>query len=223
MKFPFLASVLLFLLVLHHNLRKSKKIGKKQEASFWEKEYQANTTRKQPMDDLEFLQFPAEEFFPLTLLSGKNPADFFSAVPEVKEILPQLLSLSDKKCVNLCRYTNTDLKLKYGIANFNLLSEYDENYLRLITLLHAYGNCYFKAGHDKAAQKIFEYAVSIGSDISDTYILLSKIYENSKDTDSFQKIIQEAKKLPESRKNAIFRKWKESGLSDDWLHFLSEM
>ena len=64
MKFPFLASVVIFLLVLHHNLNKSKKIGKRQKDSYWKKEYEANTARKQPMDDLVFLSFPAEDFFP---------------------------------------------------------------------------------------------------------------------------------------------------------------
>ena len=222
MKFPFLASVVIFLLVLHHNLRKSKKIGKKQETSFWEKENLANTTRKQPLDDLVFLPFSAEEFFPLTLLSGKNVGEFFASCPEVKEIMPGLISLSDKKIVNLNGITNTDLKLKYGIANFNLLSEYDENYIQLVSLLHSYGSCYYRTGHMDAALKIFEYAVSLGSDVSDTYLFLSKIYQERNENTSLHKMIQEVEKLPKSRKKVIFRKLKESGLSDDLLHSLSE-
>ena len=63
MKFPFLASVVIFMVVLHHNLRKGKKIGKRQEDSFWKKEYEANTTRKQPLDDLQFITFQLQSIF----------------------------------------------------------------------------------------------------------------------------------------------------------------
>ena len=215
MKFPFLASVVIFLLVLHHNLNRSKKIGKRQKDSYWKKEYEANTARKQPMDDLVFLSFPAEDFFPLTLLPPNKVADFFTSFPQVREILPRLLELSEAKIVNLSQYTNTELKLKYGIANFALLSDYDENYISLLSLLHQYGVCYYEGGFWREALNIFSYAISIGSDGSETFILALKICHELGEKELFDHILSQANTLSEPRKNIIFRKLKESGLYND--------
>ena len=215
MNFPFLASVLIFLLVLHHNLRKGKKIGKKQEDSFWKKEYEANTTRKQSLNDLNYITFPANDFFPLSLLPSDKVGDFLSSYPQIKEILPRFLELSEAKIVNLSSYTNTDLKFKYGVANFNLLSSYDENYLALISLLHQYGVCYYEAGYKESALKIFSYAISIGSDVSETFITAVKLCKETENEPLLDTILQQASCLLEHRKNIIFRKLKESGLSDD--------
>ena len=211
MKFPFLASTIIFLLVLHHNLNKGKRIEKKQEDSFWKKEYEANTTRKQPLNDLDFITFSAEEFFPLNLLEQNQVSDFLSHNPQVKDILPRFLALSNEKIVNLSTYSNTDLKLKYGIANFNLLAQYDENYLELISLLHQYGAAYYHSCHLTQALTIFEYAISIGSDISDTFLLAAKIYQKQ-DTSSLAKLYSSIDKLSQSRKNIILRKLTEEGV-----------
>lgn len=215
MKFPFLASVVIFMVVLHHNLRKGKKIGKRQEDSFWKKEYEANTTRKQPLDDLQFITFSASEYIPVHLLSPHEVSDFFASFPQLKEILPSLLNLSEAKIVNLTDYTNTDLKLKYGVANFNLLSEYDENYLSLISYLHQYGQCYYEAGFYEQALTIFSYAISIGSDSTETFILSLKCCNTLGKDEQFREIIEKAKLLSSHRKNIIFRKLKESGLYND--------
>lgn len=215
MNFPFLASVVIFLLVLHHNLRKGKKIEKKQENSFWKREYEANTTRKQSLEDLIYISFSADEFFPLSLLPSKEVGKFFSAYPQVKEILPRLLELSESKIVNLSSYTNTDLKFKYGVANFNLLSAYDENYLSLVSLLNQYGIYYYEAGYKESALKIFTYAISIGSDISETFITAAKLCKEMEDPALFHHLLEQASCLSERRKNIIFRKLKESGLSVD--------
>ena len=215
MKFPFLASVVIFLLVLHHNLNKSKKIGKKQEDSFWKKEYDANTTRKQPIDDLVYITFSADDYFPLKLLPSDQVSDFILAFPQIKEILPRLLELSNSKIVNLGSYSNTDLKFKYGIANFNMLSQYDENYISLVSLLHRYGMCYYEAHYNEAALKIMTYAISIGSDVAETYHIASLLLFEADDKAGLKELVQKAASLPKHRKNVIFRKLKESGLSVD--------
>ena len=218
MKFPFLASVVIFLLVLHHNLRKGTKIGKKQEDSFWKKEQEANTTRKQPMNDLVFISFSAEEFFPLSLLPADKVSEFISAYPQVKAILPRFLQLSEAKIVDLSSYTNTDLKFKYGVANFNLLSEYDENYISLVSLLQQYGHCLFEAGYADAALRVLTYAISIGSDVTETYLLAVQLLQQANDKDALNEVLQKASSLPAKRSSVIFRKLKESGLSVDLPH-----
>ena len=212
MPFPFLIAVIIFLFVLHHNLNKGKKIEKKQEDSYWKKEYEANTTRKQPLDDLTFIDFKPDEFFPLKLLEQDEVSDFLSSYPQVKDILPRFVSLSGRKITNLSGFSNTDLKFKYGIANFNLLTEYDENYLELISLLHQYGNAYYQTEYLSQALAIFEYAISIGSDIADTFLSAARIYQLNQDKDGLNNLYNRAESLPEARKNLILGKLKEIGI-----------
>ena len=210
MKFPFLASMLIFLLVLHYNLNKGKRLGKKQEDSFWKKEYEANTTRKKSLSDLTYITFQAEDFFPINLLEQHQVSEFLNTYPDVKKILPRFIALSNEKIVNLSRFTNTELKFEYGIANFNLLSEYDENYLELISLLNKYGSVYYDAGYLSQALAIFEYAISIGSDVTDTFLLLADIYKREEASDSLATLYTNVEKLSDKKKNIILKKLKES-------------
>lgn len=212
MPFPFLIAFIIFLLVLHHNLNKGKKLERKQEDSYWKKEYEANTTRRQSLDDLTFIDFKPDDFFPVKLLEQGQVSAFLTAYPQVKDILPRFVALSEKKITNLSHFTNTDLKFKYGIANFNLLAEYDENYLELISLLHQYGNAYYQAGYLSQALRIFEYAISIGSDVADTFLLAARVYQLNGDSDKLNSLHRNVQGFPEARKNLILAKLNEGGM-----------
>ena len=209
MKLPFFASFLVFILILHHNLTKGKKAQEKQEDAYWEREFSANHVRKSNLDDLTYITFQAEPFYPLNLLDTASCPEFLRRNPEVKNILSRFLFLEEKKMVNLTEYTNTDLKFKYGVANLNLLTEYDSNYNELITLLHNYGSIFAKDGYDIQALSILEYAVSIGSDISGTYTLCAQIYQKNNQWDKIDRLKKEAEKISTSRKNSIVRKLQE--------------
>ena len=212
MKFPFFASFVIFILVLQHNMRKNKKIQDKLESEFWARESSANEVRKHNLDDLEYISFRAETFYPLNLLDSSHCSDFLAKNPEVKDILSRFLFLETQKMVNLTAFTNTDLKFKYGVANLPTLTEYDSNYNELITLLHNYGTIFETAGHQSAALSVLEYAVSIGSDISGTYTLCGKIYHQNQQWDKLDWLKKEAEKIPTSRKDAIVHKLQEFDL-----------
>ena len=209
MKFPFFASFVIFILVLHHNMNKGKKTSTQQEADFWKHELDANHVRKQSLDDLEYIDFQAETFYPLTLLGSEACGDFFADHPQAKEIVSRFLYLENQKIVNLSYLTNTDLKYKYGVANLNLLIEYDTNYSELITLLQNYGNMLLESGFEDAALTVLEYSISIGSDISKTYTTCAAIYQTRDLQDKLTWLKKEAEKIPTSRKDSIVRKLQE--------------
>lgn len=211
MKFPFFASFVIFVLILQHNIRKGKKTEEQSEESFWQNEIAANHVRRRSLEDLEYVEFKAEPFYPLNLLGNPHSAEFLVKHPEVKDILSHFLLLENEKKVNLNEYTNTDLKFKYGVANLTLLSEYDTNYSELITLLQTYGSLLFHDGYENQAAFVLEYAVSIGSDISSTYMLLAKIYENGGQWEKIEELKKEAEKISTSRKSSIVRKLQEFG------------
>jgi len=151
MTIPFLASLLLFILIIQHNIRRGKKSQEQEENAFWEQEFSANHIRKHDLTDLTYITFQAEPFYPLNLLDSATCPEFLERNPEVKEILPRFLFLENQKIVNLTEYTNTDLKLKYGVANLNILTEYDTNYNELITLIHNYSKTLAKELYETQA------------------------------------------------------------------------
>lgn len=215
MNFPFFASFLIFIVVLQHNLKKGKKTQEQSEAAFWKREFSANDVRKRSLDDLVYVKFAATDFYPFKLLGAKDSSSFLERNPEVKEILSRFVFLENQKIVNLTEYTNTDLKYKYGVANLNTLTEYDTNYNELITLLHNYGSIYIREGYESQALFILEYAVSIGTDISGTYLLLAEIYQKNQQQDKIQWLKKESEKISTSRKASIIRKLQELDSSHD--------
>ena len=81
MKLPFLTSFIIFLFILQHYINKGNKISEKQENAFWEREYSANNVRKQDLEDLIYITFHAEPFYPLTLLGTESCPEFLDRNP----------------------------------------------------------------------------------------------------------------------------------------------
>ena len=209
MKFPFFASFVLFILVLQHNMRRGKKTAQQQEEEYWKHEIDANHVRKQSLEDLDYISFQAEPFYPLTLLGAEMCSEFLTTHSQAKNYLARFLYLENQKIVNLSYFTNTDLKYKYGVANLNLLTEYDSNFTELITLLQNYSELFLESNYEDQALAILEYAVSIGSDISKTYTSCAEIYCKHHSFDKMEWLKKEAEKISTSRKDSIVRKLQE--------------
>ena len=138
--------------------------------AFWDRENEANRTRKKPLDGLAYLSVPKD------LL----PQDAFDASFPAREAALRIRHLEETgaKIVNLTGYTNTDLKLEYGVANLNALSEYDTHYTMLATALQECGQALFDLGRFDEALRVLEFEAQTGSDISACYRLLIDLYQN---------------------------------------------
>ncbi|NLG03662.1 MAG: hypothetical protein GX567_07555 [Clostridia bacterium] len=162
-------------------------------ASFWEKEQQANKTRKKPLDSLDYISIPIDK-----LPIDKNTTDQY--LLEYQELINDL---SVQKIVNLTGITNTDLKLQYGAANLNTLMEYDQNFTLLARTLSKWGEYYFtKEQYDKA-KNILEYAVTIRSDVKGTYCMLAEIYCKEFHPEKIDDLLSVVETLNTIMKNAI--------------------
>ena len=149
--------------------------------SFWEKEAQANAVRRADISNLPYLVLD------LTLLPMN------SLIPALAHRAKELESLAKEKLINLSMYSNTELKLMYGPANLEELSIYDNNYLRLIRLLNSIGKELIESGNLSAATEFLSYSLSIGSDISESFIMLADIYKSkgrSRDIDLLIKLAE---------------------------------
>ena len=134
--------------------------------SFREKERRADSTLKQPLDNLPFIQVPLDS------IPSPEPA----INEKCAAILNELNTLAGKKIVNLTGISNTDLKLTYGAPNLPILTEYDQNFTSLCMNLHELGCEYKLTGHEDEAIATFNAAISVGTDISGTYTTLAEMY-----------------------------------------------
>ena len=69
--------------------------------------------------------------------------------------------------------------MQYGVANLQILIQYDENFSKLSRTLAKWGKLLFAAGELTAAEKVLSYAVACKSDIEDVFITLAKIYHQT--------------------------------------------
>jgi predicted Zn-dependent protease len=115
--------------------------------------------------------------------------------------------MADAKILKLTGISNTDLKLAYGAANLNFLSACDENYSRLVRLLNKWGRLLFEKGKNEDALQVLSYAVSIESDIEETYILLAKYYKENGNADKIDELKSVAGiNFEEARRNIVLSK-----------------
>lgn len=162
--------------------------------AFWERENQANHTRRQDISGLPYL----------TISLDQLPIGDFDD-PELKKCEDALTALSREKILNLGNQTNTDLKLTYGPANLDQLSEYDQNFATLCRLLVEYAERLIALDHAPEAQSVLEYGISCGSDHSRNYRLLAEMYHEQGAADRLDDLQQRAEALESPMKGAILK------------------
>ena len=151
--------------------------------SFWSKEKASNFARKKDISELDYLEVDQN------LLPWDDQAD--GAIQDAQDDVREILK---RPILNLQGMSNADIKLNYGIANFEILSACDQNYARLIRALNQWGEALYQSEKLADAESIFSYALDIGSDISSTYITLGKIYAQTDRIEQIQPLIERVKK-----------------------------
>lgn len=185
MKFPFFASFIVFCLWLGYELHKARNRENKNSESFWNRELQANSTRRKSLDDLDYIRIPFETL----------PMDILADDPIISECHETLKTLSQSPIVNFTGISNTDLKLMYGAPNIDLLSRYDQSYTTLVLTLQRWAQALYDNDRTEEARRVLEFAVQTRSDISATYKLLATIYQQSGMSEKITDLIPIARDL----------------------------
>ncbi|MBE5901520.1 MAG: hypothetical protein E7280_06395 [Lachnospiraceae bacterium] len=164
--------------------------------AFWAKESAANAAKDQDLSTLSYITLSE----PLTEITVSG-----EPLSRLKE---ELLSFRDKTIVNLNGISNTDLKLTYGANHIGLLSQYDQNFTDLCICLQNFGKELLEAEQPEDAVTVLEYAVSIGSDITDTYVMLAYLYLEKHQTYKIDALLEKAEGLNSLSKDTIILKLK---------------
>ena len=181
-------------------LQRAKKKEQDIDREFWDREQRANFTRKKSLDNLNYITIPDN------VLNMKPTA----MTESVKSCLQDLNDLSSGKIVNLTGYTNTDLKLEYGTANINILSDYDFHYTNMVTLLQKLAELLHENSEDALATDVLEFAVSTGTDVSKSYYLLAELYTDAGTPEKIKDLIAQADNLHSLMKDTIVHKLQEA-------------
>ncbi len=191
--FPCFTVFLIFIIVLNISLRKQRRSQEEVDRKFWDRELAANNTRKQDITKLDYITIPSD-MIPQNLHTETEQA---------------LVELSSKKMLNLINQTNTDLKLKYGVANLEKLSEYEENFTRYIALIPVYANELIDAGQKESAIALLELAVAQHADSCPIYALLAEQYIQNGNSDKVQDLMEQAKSIDSISGSIIVQKLQE--------------
>lgn len=190
-----LASFIVLVIFLSRQLKKQSKIRAQKEESFWSRERRANAVRRKSLDDLNYIKIPLEAF-PTRLLNDRA---------DVLECIGILEDLTSQKILNLTGLSNTDLKLEYGTANLNLLSEYDQNYTVLARTLQKWADILIQNGYAKEAVPLLEFAVSTGTDVSRTYYALAEYYTAVGREEEIRRLRETVKNLRSGSRDIILK------------------
>ncbi len=196
MNFYFLASLIVLLLVFGRVLKKSTFQMQQDAEDFWAKEALANSVRKKPLDNLNYITIPVDTL----------PIQLYNDNPHVQECINTVMELAQNKIVNLTGITNTDLKLAYGTANITILSQYDQNYTFLVTALQKWADLLYELNEPEAVKTILEFSVSTGCDITKTYLTLAEIYDNRQEPENITSLMATAKTLSSPSGKIICRR-----------------
>lgn len=184
--------------VIFYERKKSDRNQAEGSRKFWEREEKSNFTRKKDISFLNYITIPLDK---LPMVSVDDD--------EITEYQQTVTHLSQCKILNLTGYSNTDLKLEYGVANLTILTEYDNNYNTLINVLAKWGHRLFQLNMESDAVTVLEYGISIGTDVSRNFYLLADYYQQKGEASEIDRLIAEADKITTLMKPSILKKLNE--------------
>ncbi len=140
---------------LNSKMRKSYAEHKKGIDEFLSDEVEANFSRKKSIEP---------EFFYIPNIAG---------LP----VNNKVIELSEKKMLRFPeRLGNTELKRRYGLANLEFITEYEENLQKYVRALLQLAEKFISEKDYTNGEAVLNECINAGSDLSKVYMLLADIY-----------------------------------------------
>lgn len=191
--FPFFTIFILFLIWFTYNRHRTERLERAREEEFWERESQANTTRRKDISSLPYIILPMD-----TLPFGIRPQD-----EQLNQCEEQIRALSQVKLLNLTGRSNTELKSQYGAANLTFLTECDQNFTELVRVMHQWAVRLHELSLSTEAEYVLSCSIRWGSDIRGSYLLLARIYQEKGDSQGIEQLKEYANQLNSLMKEPI--------------------
>lgn len=189
--------IIIFVIWLQYEIRKTNRKAQKDLEHFWDRENKSNLTRRGDISKIDYININTN------YLPVDNKDD-----DTINSYRDTILSLSNQKIINLSGITNTELKNMYGAANLNILSEYDNNFTILVSILQKWAERLYSKGYTQDALRVLEYAVTCKTDVAKSYKLLGELYLKQKAPEKIYELISalETLQIQERDKLILFLK-----------------
>lgn len=177
----FILFLTFFLIWLYH-FKKQQKQYQSQKDAFWERERQAKETRKQ--------EIAAEFFFHPQIQGLCFPALELEATQKQRylKLSEQIKASADLPMLNFSDLSNTELNLRFGVANQSFITQAEENYHAFIGFLFEYAKFMKSSGHTDEAILALEELIRLKSEKSQHYLLLAEIYQEQKNHSGIERL-----------------------------------
>lgn len=191
--FPFFTIFILFLIWFTYNRHRTERLEQARENEFWQKESQANATRRKDISSLHYIILPMD-----VLPFGIRPQD-----EQLNQCEEQIRALSQVKILNLTGKSNTELKSQYGAPNLTFLTECDQNFTELVKVMHQWATRLYELNLPTEAEYVLSCSIRWGSDIRGSYLLLARIYQEKGDSQGIEQLKEYADQLNSLMKEPI--------------------
>ena len=192
----FIIIFVIFIAWTQYEMKKSSKEAQKREDAFWAREQEANFAPKKDISGLPLLHFD-EDVIPLP------PEGMFNEDDDISNYIRELKKLLREPMIDLSEYTNTDLKLAYGVANFTILSSYDDNYNSFLLLMTNLARGYERREQHELSVRAYRSALSCGSIKLTDYTGLAEVYLAMDAPEKVSELIDEVEASENPRKGGI--------------------
>lgn len=192
--FPIFGLVIIFVIWFTYERKKHSTDAEKASKDFWLRDSEANSVRKVNLDTITYITIPVD-----SLPFGKSEDS------QVKEYEHILLDLSDKRILNLTGKTSTDIKMLYGAANLDTVTEYDNNYTLMVQTIYNLGNRLNELNLTDDAISFLKFGIDSLTDISGNYKLLCELYLKTGQSEKLKSLKETALKLDSLSKKTILK------------------
>ena len=159
-----------------------KKSGSKKIEDILNEESAANFARRRPLPD-DFYFVPD-----ISDLSVKKYADDDKSKVAAKQA--RVLKLANSKMIRLPKpMTNKEIKMEYGAANLETVTNGEEVYQMFLEALQGWATALSDIGDEGNAKKVLEKAIDFGCDSSRCFIALAELYSKDRNKKAMDKLI----------------------------------
>lgn len=195
----FFICMLIFVAWLWYERTKHSRLQAKRSQEFWDREEKANHTRNKDISGLPYLHINMEE------IPGENHSSH-----TISDAWEELNQLSKQPMLDLSEYSNTDLKLAFGVGNFKLLSDYDDNYNNFLVGLSILARRFSDISEDETAIICYQLVLKYGSRKITDYTALANLFIKADQPEELSALITNISQDETlERKEAILRKLRE--------------
>ena len=193
MKIPVFGLVMIFVIWLAYELKKHTREENQTRKDFWERERQSGFIPRKSTNDIHYITI-TEQFLPED--RGTEDSELFA-------VCSRILQFKDKPVADLSEYSNTELKEKYGTANFTSLSEADSNFTFLVPYFGDLCRLLYADGRLAEAERAALFFTENGIYTYQIVTVLGEIYSLINDTEKLSALIDIVSASPKTQERTI--------------------